>query len=89
MWPSAERRYPQLTCIRSVAGAIGQIAADKREPSKFRTGMNLQFGMIAAACHDEFLMASDGLWDTLDPVQVSMAIVRHCTAFWVVKCHHR
>ncbi len=34
--------------------------------------MNLQFGMVAAQADDAFLMASDGLWDTLDPVQVRL-----------------
>ena len=52
------------------AGAIGAVAADKYEPSKYREGMNLQFGMVAARPSDVFLMASDGLWDALDPVQV-------------------
>ena len=54
------------------AGAIGAIAADKYEPSKYRAGLNLQFGMVAAQADDAFLMASDGLWDTLDPVQVRL-----------------
>ena len=58
--------------IMMTAGAIGAIAADKYEPSKYRAGMNLQFGMIAAQADDMFLMASDGLWDTLDPVQVTL-----------------
>ena len=53
-------------------GAVGAVAADKYEPSKFRAGMNLQFGMVAARPEDVFLMASDGLWDTLDPVQVTL-----------------
>ena len=57
------------------AGAIGAISADRYEPDKYRAGMNLQFGMVAAQPNDAFLMASDGLWDTLDPVQV-----RHSTA---------
>jgi len=51
------------------AGAIGRVAADKYEPLTYRSNMNLQFGMMAARPDDCFLMASDGLWDTLDPVQ--------------------
>ncbi len=57
-------------CVTRHAGAIGSVAADKYEPSKYRDGMNLQFGMVAARPSDMFLLASDGLWDTLDPVQV-------------------
>ena len=53
------------------AGAIGGVAADKYDALKYRENMNLQFGMVAAQPNDIFLMASDGLWDTLDPVQVT------------------
>ncbi len=59
------------TYVTMPAGAIGAVAADKYDPLKYRENMNLQFGMVAAQPDDIFLMASDGLWDTLDPVQVT------------------
>ena len=63
-------------------GATGGVAADKYDPLKYRENMNLQFGMVAAQPDDIFLMASDGLRDTLDPVQVGHQPVmpHHTTA---------
>ena len=71
--PHAHMMHSLLSLSGSVtagAGAIGRVAADKYEPLTYRSNMNLQFGMVAARPDDCFLMASDGLWDTLDPVQV-------------------
>jgi hypothetical protein len=49
-------------CVDSHTGAIGAVAADKFEPCRLRSRMNLQYGMVAAEPPDIFLMASDGLW---------------------------
>ena len=51
------------------AGAIGAVASEKYDKFRMRENTNLQFGMVAARAADMFLIASDGLWDTLDPVQ--------------------
>ena len=57
------------------SGAIGRVAADKYEPLTYRSNLNLQFGMVAAQPDDIFLLASDGLWDTLDPVQARQTCI--------------
>ena len=38
------------------------MAADKYEPTRLRSQMNLQFGMVPVNAADMLLMASDGLW---------------------------
>lgn len=38
------------------------MAADKYEPTRLRSQMNLQFGMLPVNAADMLLMASDGLW---------------------------
>ena len=38
------------------------MAADKYEPTRLRSQMNLQFGMLPVYSADMLLMASDGLW---------------------------
>lgn len=48
-------------------GAIGKDAM--AEKGKLNANTNLQYGVTIAAGDDVFLSATDGVWDTIDPVQ--------------------
>ena len=50
------------------AGAIGKDAM--LEKGRLNPATNLQYGVTVATEDDVFLAATDGIWDTLDPVQV-------------------
>ena len=51
----------------STAGAIGKDAM--LEQGRLNPATNLQYGVAVATEDDVFLAATDGVWDTLDPVQ--------------------
>ena len=42
------------------------------EQGRLNPATNLQYGVAVAAEDDVFLSATDGVWDTLDPVQVRL-----------------
>ena len=41
------------------------------EKGRLNPATNLQYGVTVAAEDDVFLAATDGVWDTLDPVQAN------------------